>query len=319
MLIGGAAALAPIAAVGQSRVARVAVLDQPGPELWGAFTEALRAHGWVEGRNLEFDICSSEGRAERYPACAAALVRLQPDLIVTSGSQATAAVHALTRSIPIVMRGVNDPVAAGLVASLARPGGNITGLTFGFVAGQVDTTSGRFLQLLKQMRPDISRIAMLWTPGNQGSAAGEAATRAMAPWLGVGLQPVAINTTADLAAAFAAVVRSGAEALLVQPTPVVLANRQQIIAFAAEQRLPTISPVTQMTRDGLLMSLQPAGIYQWLRIADYAAFILRGARPADLSVEQLDRFEFAVNLRTARAIGIELPRSILDHADEVID
>jgi putative ABC transport system substrate-binding protein len=319
-LIGGAASFWPMAAAGQSRVSHVGVLGTPSPELWQVFIEALRARGWVEGQNIAFDIRSPEGHPDRFPALAAELVAARPDVIVAgAGSQATKPLHALTQSIPIVFRGVADPVAAGFVASLARPGGNITGITFSVISGQTDVMSGKFLQLLQEARPGINRIALMWTPDNQGSAVGLASSVALAPQLGITLEPVAISAGEDVEPAFAAVVRSRAEALVVHPTPILQAQRQKIIAFALEHRLPTISGVTQMTRDGLLMSQAPDEIYTWRRIADYVDHILKGAKPADLPVEQPSKFEFVVNLKTARAIGSELPASILARADEIIE
>jgi putative tryptophan/tyrosine transport system substrate-binding protein len=245
-LIGGAAASWPIVAAGQSRVSHVGVLGQPGPKLWQVFAEALRARGWIEGQNIAFDIRSPDGHPERFPALAAELVALPLDVIVAgAGSQATKPLHALTQSIPIVFRGVADPIAAGFVASLARPGGNITGITFSVISAQTDTMSGKFLQLLKEARPGITRIALMWTSDNQGSAVGLASSVALAPQLGIALEPVAINLAEDVEPAFAAVVRSRAEALVVHPTPILQAQRQKIIAFALEHRLPTISGVTQ--------------------------------------------------------------------------
>jgi putative ABC transport system substrate-binding protein len=245
---------------------------------------------------------------------AAELVALRPDVIVAGGgSQAAKPLHALTNSIPIVFRGVYDPVAAGFVASLARPGGNITGITF---AG---TTAGKLLQLLQEARPGITRIALLWTPDNQGSAGAKADAVAAAPGLGITVEPVAINAVEDVEPAFAAVVRSRVQAMLVHPTPILFANRQKIIAFTLEQRLPTISEITQMTRDGLLMSQAPNESYNWRRVADYVGHILKGAKPADLPVERPSRFELVINLKTAKALGLTLPQSLFARADEVIE
>jgi ABC-type uncharacterized transport system substrate-binding protein len=318
-LIGGATALWPIAAAGQSRVSHVGVLQPPGPELWQVFTEALRTRGWIEGQNIAFDIRSPEGHPERYPALAAELVALRPDLIVAAGSQAIAPLHTLTNTIPIVFRRVNNPIAAGYVASLAHPGGNLTGLTDGVITGGINTLAGKFLQLLQEARPGITRIALLYSPDNQGSARYKADSMVWAPQLGITLEPIAIDVVEDVEPAFAAVVRSRAEALVVQPTTILQAQRQKIIAFALEQRLPTISVVTQMTRDGLLMSQAQDQVYELRRLADYVDHILRGAKPADLPVEEPSKFEFVINLKTAKAIGLTLPQSFFARADEVIE
>jgi len=318
-LIGGGAALWPTAAAAQSRASHVGVLGPPGQEQWRVFTEALRARGWIEGQNLAFDIRSPEGRPERYPALAAELVALRPDLIVAAGSQATHPLRTLAASIPIVFVFVNDPVAQRFVTSLARPGGNITGLTDSVIGDQTNTMAGKFLQLLQEARPGITRIALMYSPDNPGSARYEADSVAQAPQLGIILEPVAINAVEDVEPGFAAVLRSRAEALVVQPTLILRQQIQKIIAFALEQRLPTISRVTQMTRDGLLMSVALDEIYMWRRVADYVDHILKGAKPADLPVEQPSKFEFVINLKTAKAIGLTLPQSLFARADEVIE
>jgi putative tryptophan/tyrosine transport system substrate-binding protein len=318
-LIGGATTLWPMAAAAQSRVSHVGVLQPPGQELWQVFIEALRARGWIEGENLAFEIRSIEGHPERYPALAAEMVALRPDVIVAPGSQATAPLHVLTDTIPIVFTAVNDPVAQGFVASLARPGGNITGLTFGVISGETNSFAGKFLQLLQEARPGITRIALMYSPGNPGSGRYKADSMAVAPQLGITLEPVAIDSVEQVEPAFAAVVRSRSEALVVNATAILFAQRQKIIAFALERRLPTISQFTQMTRDGLLMSQAQDGVYEWRRVADYVDHILKGAKPADLPVEQPSKFKFVVNLKTAKALGLDLTPTFLARADEVIE
>jgi putative tryptophan/tyrosine transport system substrate-binding protein len=310
------AAFPPLCAA-QSAVAHVAVLgDSPsGPgSNWRAFVDALRERGWVEGRNLAFDVRSTEGRAERYPELAAELVALRPDLIIAETSQETQAVIQKTDTIPIVMSGVADPVASRFVASLARPGGNVTGLS----AQLVDTT-GKTLQLLVEARPGIWRVGLLWAPDSPGSRLNKEALVAIAPRLGVTLEPVAVNAPEDFDAAFAAVARTQPDALLTLSAPLLFAHRQQIIAFALDHRLPAIGNSTQWARDGLLMSFGEDIADQWRRAAYYVDRILKGAKPADLPVEQPTKFEFVINLKTAREIGLELPALFVGRADEVIE
>ena len=309
----------PLFSVAQSPVARVAVLEGAPPSTPGAsdspaFVDALRERGWVEGRNIELHRRWAEGRAERYPQLAAELVALRPDLIIAASSQATQAVHEKTETIPIVMVGVADPVASRFVASLARPGGNITGLSV-----QLPETMGKALQLLAEVRPGISRVALLWVPDNPGSRVNKEALVAIAPRLGITLDPVAVQAQEELDAAFAAVARSRPDALFTTSAPLQMAHLHEIIAFALEQRLPAMGYVTQWARDGLLMSYSTDPADQWRRAAYYVDRILKGAKPADLPVEQPTRFELVINLKTAKALGLTIPPSILSRADEVIE
>jgi putative ABC transport system substrate-binding protein len=300
----------------QSPVARVAVLDPTAG--WQAFVDALRERGWAEGRNLAFDVRSTEGRAERYRELAGELVALQPDLIIASSSQAIQAVREKTDTIPIVMVGPADPVGSGFVASLAQPGGNATGLSL-----QIVDIAGKALQLLTQARPGISRIGLFWVPDNPGSRLEKEALVAIAPRLGVTLEPVAINAPEDVDAALAMVARSRPDALFISGAPLMGGHRQQIlqhiIALALDHRLPASATSTEWARDGLLMSYAPDRVDMWRRAADYVDRILKGAKPADLPVQQPTKFEFVINLKTARAIGLELPPLFVARADEVID
>ncbi len=212
------------------------------------------------------------------------------------------------------MRGVADPVGSGFVASLARPGGNITG-----PSAQVTDLQEKSLQLLKEVHPGISRIAFLWTPDNAGSRLSMKATVAVAPKLGIALEPIAVNSPADLDKALAAIARNPPDALLVHPTPVLQLHERRIIAFAQAQRLPTLTTNASMARQGIMLSYAPDFVGEWRIAARYVDRILRGAKPADLPVEQPTKFQFVINRKTAQAIGVELPPSYLARADEVIE
>jgi putative ABC transport system substrate-binding protein len=201
-----------------------------------------------------------------------------------------------------------------LVASLARPGGNITG-----PSAQLDDVQEKSLQLLKEARPGIARVALLWTPDNAGSRHSKEITVAVAPRLGIALEPIPINTPEDVDSALAAMERNRPDALFVHPTPVLQVNDHAVIAFALKQRLPTITGIGQMARDGILLSYASDHIQMWRVAADYVDRILRGAKPADLPVQQPTKFELVINVKTARAIGLDIPAALLARADELIE
>jgi putative ABC transport system substrate-binding protein len=281
---------------------------------WRLFTEGLRDRGWIEGRNLVFSLRASEGRADRYRPLAAELVALRPDVIVGVSTQAVQAFREHTDTIPIVMLGVADPVASGFASSLARPGGNITGWST-----QLTDIQEKSLQLLKEFRPATSRIALLWTPDNAGSRRSMEITVAVAPKLGIALHSMAISTSEDLVKATTGMARNPPDALLVHPTPVLQTHNQTIVAFARTWRLPTLTANSQMAREGLLLSYAPDLVDGWRIAAGYVDRILRGAQPAGLPIEQPTKFQFVINLKTARAIGIEISPSLLAQADEVVE
>jgi putative ABC transport system substrate-binding protein len=274
--LGGAVVSLRRFATAQSRVASVAFLFNrlppqiPAP-FWRAFVGALRDRGWDEGRNVAFHLRGAEGSEERYQQLAAELVALKPDVIIAPGSQATQAIRQRTNTIPIVMIGVGDPLGAGFIASLARPGGNITGLT-----NQLGDLVEKALQTLKELRPGLSRIAVFWTPDNQGSSLAAKAALASGPQQGLAVQLIPINVREDLDAALAALARNPPEALEVHPTPILFENREAIVAFALQQRLPSFSGLTAMARDGVLASYAPDPVNQWRRVADYVDRILKG-------------------------------------------
>jgi ABC-type uncharacterized transport system substrate-binding protein len=314
---GGAVLALSCFARAQSRVARVAVLVARLPTQspsWAAFVEALRERGWEEGRNVDFQVRMTEGSAERYQQLAAELVALKPELIIANGSQATRATRERTNTIPIVMIGTGDPLGTGFIASLARPGGNITGLT-----NQLGDIGGKTFQILKELRPGLSRIALFWNPDDPGSKAGAEKQFANGPRHGFAIESIPIKRREDLNAALTDLARSPPEALHMHITPVLMEDHAAIVAFALQQHLPMFSESKVVTRDGALASYAPDPIDQWRRAADYVDRILKGAKPADLPVQQPTKFELVINLKTAKALGLSVPQSLLQRADEVIE
>jgi putative ABC transport system substrate-binding protein len=288
-----------------------------GGRLWQAFGEGLREHGYIVGQNLVLECRWTEGRDERAPALAAELVSLKPDLIIVEGTAQVRAAKQANSEIPIVMVGVIEPVRRGLVASLAHPGGNVTGLT--------DTVGveimGKYVQLLKEAVPKVSRVAVLTTPTSDLNPRGifrsemEEAARA----LDVKLQFYGVREPEELEGAFAAIKKARAEALLVVPSWLLTNLQRRIADFAAQSRLPAVYPFRYAPVEaGGLMSyaIDEAAIYR--RIGFYVDTILSGANPGDLAVEQPTKFELIINLQTAKALGLTIPRSLLTRADEVI-
>ena len=308
-------ALAPLAAGAQEagKVARIGMLGSSASDpLVNAFKQGLRELGYIEGRNILVEYRWTEGRTERYPDLAADLVRIKVDVIVASSQGAVAAKHA-TGAIPIVMPIITDPVRLGLVASLARPGGNATGF-----ATQNDELPGKWMELVKETFRKISRVAVLLQPTYDGGVqlkASESAARS----LGVRLQALNVERPDDFAAAFAAVQKNRAEALIVSSSPLFYTHRARLVEFAAKHRLPTIYHQSEfVVGSGGLMSYGPDFRDLFRRSATFVDKILKGAKPADLPVEQPTKFELVINLKTARALGLTIPQSLLLRADEII-
>jgi putative ABC transport system substrate-binding protein len=254
-----------------------------------------------------------EGKLDRFPALAAELVRLKVDVIVTWGPTATLAAKEATNTIPIVMANDADPVASGVVASLARPGGNITG--FSTLSPEL---SGKRLELLKETVPKLSRVAVLGASTSTSSALALKETELAAGVLGVRLQYLDVLDPKDIETAFREAVKGRADAVLVLPTAVLSSQRKEIVDLAVKSRLPAIYPLTQYTEAGGLMSYEPNLADMWRRAATYVDKILKGTRPADLPVEQPMRFEFVINLKAAKQIGFTIPPNVLVRADRVI-
>ena len=319
-LMAGALA-APLASFAQQpvKIARIGFLSPASSAGdWGirlqAFRDALRELGYVEGKNLQLEVRWGEGKLDRLPALAAELVQLKVDVIVAASSPAVLAASQATRTIPIVMPTSSDPVGDGLVASLARPGGNITGLS------QMAPELGeKRLQLLKEMFPKVSHaMAVLWNPDYVGMRARFEQARVAAPAVGLTVRSVEVRDTRELDAAFEAIIREHPEALLLLVDPLTLSQRARIVEFAAEQRLPAIYETRDFVDVGGLISYGPNVPDLFRRAATYVDKILRGAKPADLPIEQPTKFELVINMRAANALGIKFPDSILLRADEVI-
>jgi putative tryptophan/tyrosine transport system substrate-binding protein len=278
------------------------------------FVQSLRDLGYVEGRNLVLETRFAEGRTERFAALAAELVGLKLDLLVATSTPGAVAAKQATSVIPIVMISVGEPVEVKLVESLAHPGGNVTGLSL--IAPQL---AAKRLDLLKQAFPRLARVTVLWNSANQGMHARFQETQAGAQTLGLALQSVTVHGPDDFEPLFVAMTRERPEALLVLADTVTVANRQRTVEFAARSRVPAIYESRAFVDAGGLMSYGVDVAEHYRRAAFYVDKILRGARPADLPVEQPTKFEMVVNLKTARALGVTIPQSLLLRADQVIE
>jgi putative ABC transport system substrate-binding protein len=316
MLALALAMTAPIVTEVQAgeKVARIGFLrpGSPPDPFVETFRHALQELGYVEGGNLIIEYRWAEGRDERLPDLAAELVRLKVDVIVTAGSPAVTAARQATATIPIVMPASGDPVRVGLVASLARPGGNITGL-----AALDEELPGKWMELLKETLPKVSRVALLWDPayGQSQVATSEVAARS----LGIRVQVLRVRRPEDLEVAFAEARKNRAEALIVLSSALFYASRTQLVALAAKQRLPTIYHQKEfVVGSGGLMSYGPDFHDLFRRAAGYVDKILKGAKPGDLPIEQPTKFELAINLRAARALGLTIPEPLLLRADQVV-
>jgi putative ABC transport system substrate-binding protein len=309
----------PLAALAQQpgRIPRVGYLfsfiPSEGQHLWDACRQGLRDLGYVEGRSIVLEPRWAEGKHERLPALVAELVRLDVDVIVAAATPATRAAKAATATIPIVIVAVGEPVRAGLVACLPRPGGNVTGL--GLLTPDL---SGKRLELLLEITRKLSRVAILMNPDNPVSAIFLEETQAAAHKLGIELQRVDARQPEDIERGFEAMTHR-ADALIVFDDPMLWSHRPRIVALAAARRLPAMYGFTDFVKDGGLMSYGPNRPDQYRRTALFVDKILKGARPADLPVEQPTKFDFAINLRTAKAVGLEVPPMLLARADEVIE
>jgi putative ABC transport system substrate-binding protein len=318
-LLGGAAAAWPLAARAQQpgnlRTIGFSGLSTRSAEseLVAAFTQRLRELGWIEGRTITIEYRWSEGRAERFVQIAAEFVRLRVDVIVTSGTPQVLATKQTTSVIPIVFARAGDPVANGLVASLARPGGNVTGLS-----SQGDDLAGKRLELLREVVPGLRRVAILANVGNPFSVMELGEGQAAARTLGLEFDALEIRRAEDIVPAFEAI-KGRAEALYVCPDGLVDANKIRINTLALGARLPTMHGYREYVEAGGLMSYGANLPDLYRRSADYVDKILRGAKPGDIPVEQPTKFDFIVNLTTAKALGITVPLTLQASANEVIE
>jgi len=310
---------APLAAVAQpaGKVVRIGYLGTGGaaaPRHREALSQGLRDLGWVEGQNLVIEWRSSEGRAERFPDLAAELVRLKVDLIVANAAPASHAAKHATTTIPVVVIAVSDPVGQGLVASLARPAGNVTGL-----ASLFPELAAKRLALLQEALPGVSRVAVLWNPANPGNVRIWKEVQVTAKTLDVTLQSREVRGPDDFKGAFAAMTKERPEALLTLDDPLIFRNQVSIVDFAARSRLPAMHAFRESVEAGGLMAYSANLPAMLRRAATYVDKILKGAKPADLPIEQPTKFELVINLKTAKALGLTIPPSLLGRADQVIE
>jgi len=310
---------APLAAEAQqaAKVWRIGYLDQGSedrnkPYLL-AFQQGLRDLGWIAGKNIVFEVRFAEGKTDRLPALAAELVRLKVDLIATSSTPAALAAKQATTTIPIVMGFAADPVGSGIVRSLARPGGNITGWTH-----QGLELRAKYLELLKEAVPAATRFGVLWNPANPVHQSSMGVIEASARRLKVNLYPVGVREPKELESAFSLLAGKRADALVVYPDGMFQSQTSLIVALAAQRRFPAIYGIRDYIEAGGLMTYG-TNLYDMFRLgASLADKILRGAKPADLPVVQPTKFELIINLKTAKALGLAIPPSVLARADEVI-
>ncbi len=277
------------------------------------FRQALHGLGYVEGQNIAIEYRYAEGNYDWLPVLAADLVRLGVDIIVTEGTPPTRAAKQATTTIPIVMTVTGDPVATGLVANLAHPGGNLTGASFFF-----PEIAAKRVELLKEAVPAVRRVLLLWNPANAVQEPAVKAIEAAAKRLGIGVQHVKVQAPADFDGALLAISKSR-DSLLVLEDGLINVYSNQIAGLATRTRLPTIFGVTIFAEAGGLMAYGPNRSELWRRAATLVDKILRGARPGDLPVEQSTRFDLVINLKTAKALGLTLPPSLLQRADQVIE
>jgi putative tryptophan/tyrosine transport system substrate-binding protein len=278
-----------------------------------AFRQGLHDLGYVEGKNILIEYRYAEGKDDRLRDFAADLVRVKVDMIVTSSTVGVSAAKQLTGTIPIVMTDTGDPVATGLVASLAKPGGNVTGLSA--LSPELSTKQ---LELLKEILPRVSRVAVLFDPGNPVNIPALKEIEHIAPAFGIQLLRIEVRSPEDYEPAFSAVARGRADALLVRRDPLNQTHRTRIVSLATQSKLPAVYPVGRYVEVGGLMSYGVNGTDQHRRAATYVDKILKGAKPADLPVEQPIKFEFIINLKAAKQIGLTIPPNVLARADRVI-
>jgi len=317
-LLGGAAAAWPLTAKAQQAgklptIGFLGATPSVESQRVAAFVQRLRELAWVDGRNVAIEYRWAEGRPERVSEIAAEFVRIRVDVIVTVATPASLAVKQATAVIPIVGAPLSDPVGTGLVASLARPGGNVTGL-----ANQISDTVGKKLEFLREVVPDLRRLAIVANVGNPASVLEMGEAQATARMLGLEVTTSEIRRAEDIAPAFEAL-KDRADALYISPDPLMNTNRTRINILAVGARLPTVHGTREYVEAGGLMSYGANTPDLFRRAAEYVDKILRGAKPADIPVEQPTKFDLVINLTTAKALGLKVPASVLARADEVME
>jgi ABC-type uncharacterized transport system substrate-binding protein len=285
----------------------------PGPSV-EAFRQGLRDHGYIEGKNIQIDYRYEEGRVDHLPTIVAEFLELKVDVLVLTAMTAIRAAKQATKTIPIVMTTTQDPVATGLINSLARPGGNITGLTT-----LTKELSGKRLELLKEVVPDLSRVGVLWNADASGSVIGFQEYETTARVLNIQLQSLEVRAPKpDLERAFKAAVRGRVRGLVMIRQSLITSLRKPIATLAVKHRLPLMAEGDDYVESGALMSYSASDADRYRRVAYFVDRILKGAKPADLPVEQPTKFEFIVNLKTAKQIGLTIPPNVLARADRVV-
>ena len=321
-LLGGAAVAWPLAAGAQQgeKMRRIGVLmnlasdDAEGQARLAAFLQGLQEAGWAVGRNVRIDLRWGAGDADRFRKQAAELVALAPDVVLASGIPAATPLLQATRTVPIVFVQVVDPVGAGLVASLARPGGNATGFTV-FEYGM----TGKWVELLKEIAPGVTRVAVLRDAASTSGIGTLGAIQSVASSFGMELTPVGVSDAGEIERGVTAFAHASNGGLIVTGNTLTIVHRELIITLAARHRLPAVYNMHLFVNDGGLVSYGPDSIDQFRRAASYAGRILKGEKPADLPVQAPTKYELAINLKTARTLGLEVPPTLLARADEVIE
>jgi putative tryptophan/tyrosine transport system substrate-binding protein len=319
-LLGSAAAVWPCAVIAQQtdQLRRIGTLDYGSPStrphMWEAFKRRLRDLGYVEGSNITLEVRWAHDQANRLPALAAELAKLGVDVIVTSGTPAALAAKEATNTIPIVMATSADPLSVRLIASLARPGGNVTGVaTLGTELG------GKRLELLREIVPTISRLALLWDEATRSVIPALQEMQTAARLQGVSVQTIGVRGPDELDSAFLAMAKEHADALVVLPSVMLFTERKRLAELAVRGRMPTVMPTRDFAEAGALIAYGADLEDSFRRAANYVDKIIKGANPAELPVEQASKFELIVNLKTAAVLGLTVPPSLLARVDEVIE
>jgi putative tryptophan/tyrosine transport system substrate-binding protein len=322
VLLGSTAAAWPLGVLAQQqeRVRRIGVLqglaanDPEGQARFAAFLQALQQLGWIDGSNIQIVHRFTDGDADRARAYAAELVALAPDLVLTSGASTVGTMLQVSRAVPVVFVGAADPVGAGFVDSLSHPGGNVTGFT-----SYEYSMSGKWLELLKEIAPGVKRVAVPRDPAISAGTGQFGSIQTAAPSLGVELTPINVRDAAEIERAVTAFVRSGDGGLIVTTSALVLAHRNLIITLADRRKLPAVYYARFYVTNGGLVSYGPDYVDQYRRAAEYVDRILKGEKPADLPVQAPTKYELVINLNTAKALGLDVPPTLLARADEVIE
>jgi len=314
--LGGAAAAWPLAARAQQgrKIPRIGVLWPNPPAMFDFMRQGLKDFGYVEGQNIVFEFRWAEGKLDQLPEMATELVRLQVDVIVTLAPQATLAAKQATQSIPIVFVAMGDPVASGVVPSLARPGANVTGTT-----RMISEMSAKHVELLKEAVPSLSKLAVLWNPTNTSHRPALQAVEAAARSLSLPIEPLQVRAVAELDGTFDSIIREKAGGVLFIADPIFFIQLKRMADFVASSRLPAIANFTEFPKLGGLMGYAPSLPDEFRHAAGHIDKILKGAKPADLPVEQPTRFQLVINLKTAKALGVKISDNLLSLADEVIE